>query len=110
MAATLSSKASVSGPISNQRSGTVISPLKLLNFCDNCDHPDREGSVAYALESKFGVKDYLVTAELAYCVPNFAEAAILNAFQLVNRIVIVHRGKTSVLDKAMKIQHAGAVG
>jgi hypothetical protein len=56
------------------------------------------------------LKEYFVSAEVVYCIPNRAESNILNTAHFENRIVIVDRGEISLYEKARKIQEDGAVG
>lgn len=86
------------------------SPLKPISYCVDCESPDLEGSIAIGLEAKFGVKEYFVTGELIYCIPNFAEKKIINTRHFANRIVFVDRGKISFYDKSIQIQRAGGSG
>lgn len=85
-------------------------PLKNVKVCIDCDDPAMAGSYVVAIEAKFGVKNYDVTGELVYCVPNMAEGQILNGYQFPNRIVMVNRGQSSFWEKVSKIQSEGASG
>eukprot|EP01039_Chlorochromonas_danica_P000138 gene138-146_t len=85
--------------------------LKWVSFCLHCPDPYHEGSVLPALNPKHGVDIYSVTGEVVYCVPNFAERPyIVNDHQFTDRIVLVDRGKVSLLDKVLKIQETDAIG
>ena len=78
--------------------------LKHLSFCLDCSNPDREGSVMKALVAKHGVQEFDVTGELIYCFPNHGDAVnILNKHEFRNKIVIVDRGKVSILQKVENI-------
>lgn len=93
------------------RGADVDGALKWVTFCLGCPNPRSEGSVVPALNARYGVDEYSVTGELVYCVPNFAESAfIVNDHQFTNRIVLVDRGKISLLHKVMKIQDTEALG
>jgi hypothetical protein len=84
-------------------------PLKYISYCHNCHFPEQEGSVIYALNAKYGQKEYKVTGELIYSVPNQAENPIINnSDYLHNRIVFVDRGKVALLDKILRIQDQSA--
>lgn len=94
--------------ISSQR----MTALSIVSFCVDCPSPDIEGSFVNAITSKHGLKEYLVTGELVYCVPNFVHLpSILNEHQLVKRIALVDRGgDVSLIEKALRVQRAGALG
>lgn len=84
-------------------------PLKYISYCHNCQSPEQEGSVIYALNAKYGLKEYRITGELIYSVPNQAENPIINnSDYLHNRIVFVDRGKVALLDKILRIQDQSA--
>lgn len=86
-------------------------PLKWISYCVDCPAPEAEGSLLMGLNAKFGVKDFKVTGELVYCVPNHAESTnIFNLHHFQDRIVLVDRGKISMLDKVAKIQESDALG
>jgi hypothetical protein len=52
----------------------------------------------------------MMTGELVYCVPNFAESPrIMNENQLRNRIAFADRGMNGLLEKVLKIERTGAV-
>lgn len=83
--------------------------LKMISFCFDCPEPDIEGSIAFGLTAKHSVQEYSITAEMAYCVPNFAELPrILNENQLNGRIAFVERGINGLLEKVTKIAKTGA--
>ena len=83
--------------------------VKLISYCVDCPSPAEQGSLAHGLTSKYGVQDFSIVGELVYCVPNFAESPkLLNRHQFVNRIVMVDRGKNTLLDKVIKIQKGDA--
>lgn len=85
--------------------------LKWVTFCIKCPDPHTDGSVVPALNAKYGVDVYSVTGELVYCVPNYAESKfIVNDHQFPNRVVLVDRGKISLLNKVLKIQDTEALG
>jgi hypothetical protein len=86
------------------------SPLRSVNMCVDCDDPAVVGSYIIALEAKYGIKNYDVTGELVYCVPNMADGLLLNGFQFPNRIVMVNRGINTFWEKVSKIQREGASG
>lgn len=91
----------------NDREGA----LKWVSFCVDCPSPEDEGSLIRALNAKFGPKDYSITGELVYCVPNHAEtASIFNIHHFQDRIVFVDRGKVPMLEKVAKIQKSDALG
>ena len=78
--------------------------LKHLAFCLNCPNPEKEGSVMKALVAKHGLQEFDVTGELVYCFPNHGESLqILNRNEFRNKIVLVDRGKVSILQKAENI-------
>lgn len=93
------------------RGNDASGALKWVTFCMGCWDPWIEGSIVPALNPKFGVDQYNVTGELVYCVPNFAEGPyVVNDHQFARRIVLVDRGKISLLHKVMKIQDTQALG
>lgn len=94
----------------NSRSRDPDSPVKIISFCIDCPSPEQEGSTAYGLLPRYGLKEYFVSAEAVYCIPNQAESNIRNGAHFENRIVIVDRGGISLFEKARKIQEIGAVG
>lgn len=94
----------------NSRSHDPDSPLRLISFCIDCPSPEEEGTIVNGLLPRFGLKDYFVSGQLVYCIPNLADSAFVNEEQFDNRIVVVDRGGISLLDKALKIQETGAVG
>ena len=94
----------------NSRSQDPDSPIRLISFCIDCPSPDQEGTIVNALLPRFGLKEYFVSAELVYCIPNLADSDIINEEQFYNRIVVVDRGGISLIDKALKIQETGALG
>lgn len=78
--------------------------LKYIAFCINCPSPDSEGSIAKALVARHCPQDFSVTGELLYVVPNHAESnRPLNRHQFADRIVLVDRGKVSIVEKVQKI-------
>ena len=80
-------------------------PLKQLYFCMNCPHPQSEGSVVNALIAKYSVRDYDITSQVVYCIPNGAESSkLVNKSQFIDRIVLVDRGKqTTMQEKISRI-------
>lgn len=88
------------------------SAIKLVSFCLRCPDPTREGSQLPALNVRFGQQEFSITAQLAYCVPNYVEKnKLFNYHQLFQRIAFVERGKVSVLQKVLRIQQQSkAVG
>lgn len=83
--------------------------LKIISFCFDCPEPDIEGSIAFGLTAKYSIQEYGLTAEMAYCVPNFAESPkVMNGNQLRNRIAFVERGVNGLLEKVTKIAKTGA--
>jgi hypothetical protein len=93
----------------SSKSSAGDSPIRRFSFCRSCPSPAEEGSVAAALAPKFGIRDYYVTGQLVYGIPNHAELKkILNPRQIKNRIVFIDRGKNSFLEKVTKIQTYGA--
>lgn len=94
----------------NSHSIDPDSPLKLISYCIDCPSPDREGTIIYGLLPRHGVKEYFISAQVVYCIPNLADSDILNDEQFTNRIVIVDRGGITLFEKIFKIQEAGALG
>ena len=87
------------------------SPVKMISYCVDCPSPEHEGSMALGLLPRYGTWDYLVSGEIIYCIPNHADTpSPINAHQLRDRIAFVDRGGNSLLEKAMKLQAAGAIG
>lgn len=95
-------------------------PVRMISFCLDCDSPDSGGSLVYGLVPKFAQfsspsnnnirYQEKIIGELLYCVPNYAEQdAILNKHLFGGRVVFVDRGRVSLLEKAKKIQKAGAL-
>lgn len=88
-------------------------PVKYITYCVQCPDPSKEGSLVRGLRSRYGPQTYTVTGELIYCVPNHGEKRrLLNAHQLNERVVLVERGKVSILEKILRIQqqsHAAAI-
>jgi hypothetical protein len=83
----------------------------MISYCVGCPSPEDEGSMAYGLIARHGVKEFHVTGEVLYCIPNFAEdETIVNRHQFPDRIVFVNRGEISLLEKVLRIQEAGAAG
>jgi len=91
--------------------GDSTSPIRLIFFCDRCPNPAEGGSIAHALLPRFGSRDYDVTGQVLYCVPNFAEREdrIVNQAEFLGRIVLVDRGVVSLQEKAFRIQNARAM-
>ena len=94
----------------NSRSYEPESPLKLITYCIDCQFPEHEGTVVDGLLPRFGLKEYFVSAQLVYCIPNLADSKIINEDQLSGRIVVVDRGSVSLYEKVLRIQGSGAVG
>lgn len=94
----------------NSRSQDQESPLKLISYCIDCPSPEQEGTITQGLLPRYGLKNYFVSAELVYCIPNKADSGILNDYQFRGRIVLVDRGEIGILDKVILIQSGGAVG
>ena len=94
----------------NSRSHDPESPLKLITYCVDCPFPEYEGTVISGLVPRFGLKEYFVSAQLVYCIPNLADSKIINEDQLNGRIVVVDRGSVSLYEKVLRIQGSGAVG
>lgn len=98
--------------IANMNSQNVLnanSPIKILSFCVECPSPEIEGSLAFALPPKYGLLDFFITAEVVYCIPNYADQnRIINKHQFKDRIVFVNRGINALLDKVARLQGAGA--
>jgi hypothetical protein len=95
----------------NGRSRDPDSPVKQIVYCVDCPSPEEEGSIALGLRPFYGIKEYFVSAEVIYCIPNKADSkTILNAHQLENRIAFVDRGGNSLLEKVLILQKTGAVG
>ena len=91
----------------------VINPLRMISFCQDCPYPEDEGSIAYGILPKhLHLNEYSVTAEVVYCIPNYADyVKIVNGREFNDRIVIVNRGKgVTIHDKVFMIQSSGAVG
>ena len=87
------------------------SPVKLISYCIDCPSPEQEGSIAYGLLPRYGTKDYLVSGEVIYCIPNLADTpTLINGHHVRDRIAFVDRGGNSLLEKATKLQAAGAIG
>jgi hypothetical protein len=80
--------------------------IKQISYCIQCPDPSVEGSLIRGLNAKFGLQHFSKTGELVYCVPNYGEKErLLNSHQLDGRIVFVERGKVSLLEKVLRIQH-----
>ena len=94
----------------NSRSHDPESPLKLITYCVDCPFPEYEGTVISGLVPRFGLKEYFVSAQLVYCIPNLADSKIINEDQLNGRIVVVDRGNIGLYEKALRISKSGAVG
>lgn len=90
--------------MSNKRLGEIDDPVKLISFCKNCNAPELEGSFVHGLIVKHGIREYSVTGEVVYCIPNFAEDTVMNKHQFANRIVFVNRGRVSIQEKINKIK------
>ena len=87
------------------------SPIKLISYCIDCPSPEQEGSIAYGLLPRYGTKEYLVSGEVIYCIPNMADSpTLINGHHVRDRIAFVDRGGNSLLEKATKLQAAGAIG
>ena len=85
------------------------SPTKILLICVDCPHPEQEGTLLIGLQPKHGLKDYSVSGELVYCVPNHADVAsndgdFLNDRDMVGRVVLVDRGQVALHEKVLSIQ------
>jgi hypothetical protein len=84
---------------------------KLLSYCIDCAHPENNGSILFCIAPKHGLKEYSVTGEVIYGIPNFGEEKnMLNKIEFRSRIVLVHRGKVELLKKTVNIQSNGAAG
>ena len=86
-------------------------PLRRISFCLDCNNPQLDGSVAYGLAPKHFADQIIPnrSGELITCVPNYAESdRIFNHESFENRIVLVNRGKVSLLDKCIRLQKHGA--
>lgn len=82
------------------------SAVKYISYCLKCPDPSKEGSLLLGLNSKFGPQRFSITGELIYCVPNYGDRErLLNSHQFSERIVMVERGKVSMLEKVLRIQH-----
>lgn len=93
------------------RNNEISNPVKFVSYCFHCISPDSEGAFVKGLVSRFGVHEFQISGELVYCIPNFVEKKrILNSHHLKNRIVLVDRGKNSLLEKVLKIQETEALG
>ena len=57
----------------------------------------------------WGGNFYNVVSEVAKVLPVYAESEILNAGDLVDRIAIVARGRIPFVEKALRVQRAGAI-
>jgi len=85
--------------------------LRTLEFCLACPDPHLEGSQIRALGAVHGPRDYTVSGELTYAVPNQAVGKyLLNVDQLKGRIGLVDRGSIPMVDKVLALQKAGAIG
>lgn len=85
--------------------------IKYISYCLSCPDPENEGSILKALNPKHGIKEYQITGEIVYCIPNHAEYDILlNDAHFQDRIVIVERGKITLLEKVLRIQDSEALG
>ena len=104
-------RASLSVSLSRKKGAANGNSLTMITFCIDCPSPQLEGSLAYGLQAKFGLREFAVVGTLVYCVPNNAEARkVFNAHHFRDRIVLVDRGNIGLLDKAVKIQDSEAVG
>ncbi len=83
--------------------------LKAITFCKDCPDPGKEGSIVMALAPKYGIKNYHITGQLIYGIPNYGEVKnMVNKVEFNDRIVIVDRGHVNLIDKAKNIQNNGA--
>lgn len=96
---------------SRAHTGDPTSPVRLIFYCDRCPNPGEGGSVALGLLPRYGIRDYDVTGQVIYCIPNFVENEdrIVNQAEFVGRIVLVDRGIVSLQEKALGIQNARAM-
>lgn len=95
----------------NSNNPDSSSPLKIISFCVDCPSPQHEGSLVNGLAPKYGIKEYSITGEVVYCIPNHAEKQkLVNSHLFNDRIVFVHRGQIALLEKVKRLQHAGAAG
>ncbi|CAM9716974.1 unnamed protein product [Phaeothamnion confervicola] len=95
---------------SSRRGGNSKSAaLKHVEFCLGCADPRAEGSHVWALAPRFGLHDFSVVGGVALAVPNDAATDLLNAVDLAGRVVLVERGRVSIMDKIVRAQAAGAV-
>ena len=86
-------------------------PLRYLSFCLDCPNPEIEGSIAQGLEPKYGIKEYSVTGELIYGIPNLGQdKRMVNRVEFEGRLVLVDRGVITLLEKAQNVQAGGAMG
>jgi hypothetical protein len=87
------------------RSRNDNQPLKFISYCFNCPSPETEGSVVIGINPKYGIQEYIISGEVIYCVPNFAQNSVINnSHHLSNRIVFIDRGEISFLDKILRVQ------
>eukprot|EP00752_Nemacystus_decipiens_P003181 g2944.t1 len=86
-------------------------PLLHLHFCLGCADPAAEGSLVQALAPHHGIRDFKVSGDLVYAVPNKGNAdVLLNAEDMTEGIVLFERGEVPVVEKVLKAQAAGATG
>lgn len=85
------------------------SPTKTVLICVGCPNPEQEGTLLIGLRPKHGLKEYSVTGELVYCLPNHADLAsndgdFLNSRDMAGRVVLVDRGRIALHEKVLSIQ------
>ena len=94
--------------------------LSSIEFCVGCPDPHLEGSRILALGSYHGPDGFKVIGDLTVAVPNMVSTSVqdshvghtklMNAAQLAGRVVLVLRGRVSLVEKILAAQDAGAIG
>jgi len=86
-------------------------PIQKVRYCLNCTNPESTGSFVFGILVKHRVKNYKVTSELIYGVPNHGDGKrLLNQGELDGRIVFLQRGRVPLREKALRVQEAGGLG
>lgn len=73
------------------------------------DSPAAKGSIE-VWSGHWSPKSFHVTAELIVADPPLADAPLMNARAVRQRVVLVERGAVSLVDKVLRAQAAGAIG
>jgi PA domain len=79
-----------------------------VEFCIGCPDPRLEGSHIRALNALHGLKEFAVTGDIVYAVPNDGSSPLLNADELAGHIALLDRGTVPLLEKITLAQKAGA--